>query len=112
MTKEPTLFDLDEIQAKTYHNTTNLAGKKLTRAESKQRGLKTAIENFFKQHPGYAYTCEDVHKTMNLPGVPIWSVRARISDLKKEGKLVKYPVRTLGSYGAEIGYYKLAEKSL
>lgn len=100
-----TLF---EIPPKTYHNTILLEGEELKTQKKKANGLASAILDFFQRHPGYMYNAEMVWKSINLPNVPLWSVRARISDLTKAGKLIRLKQeRTLGSFGHTITFYTL-----
>lgn len=113
MNTQMSLFELMTAPvspAKAYHNTVGLSGDSLLKHQTKAKGLATAILDFFERHPGEMFTAETTHASLHLPAVPLWSVRARISDLTKAGKLQRMKQeKTLGSYGHPISYYSLRQ---
>ena len=97
-----------------YFNTTQKKGFQLLKANERTDSIKSRLLILFKAfatdttHPGL--TGSDAHKLhMREFGSksPIWSVRARLTTLVNEGKLIKTSKKKIGPQGEPEHYYKL-----
>lgn len=74
---------------KIYHNTTNLVDDELVQATEKAVFLKDRVMEVFKEFPEDKTPFEVTEKLFQMGyNHPVWSVRARMTDLRKAGKLV------------------------
>ena len=83
-----------------YYNTNKLEGEDLTEAQEKALGLKNIILGVFEEHPE-PKTPFQVAVLLIKRGYkyPITSIRARMTKLRKEEKLVMSPkAETRGEY--------------
>lgn len=101
---EPTLFDVSQrIPDKAlerYHNTTKLEGSELKQREVKTKTQNWLILEYFRSHSYETFTPSELFKRMDLPGVPLTSIRRGISDLTEMDYLIKTDVKRPGMYGA------------
>jgi hypothetical protein len=94
----------------SYHNTNNEHGAVLQRSEQKAQTQEEIILAFFMRNAGKAYTPEEVHRAVNLPMVPITSIRRAISNLTNRGHLVKTQEQRTGAYGKMIACWRLVSQ--
>jgi hypothetical protein len=100
-------------QLEFYYNTTSIEGEQLKQRRIRAGSQNDAILSYFKRNPGYIYSPDEIHKVMNLPLVPITSIRRAMSDLSNpklfngNPPLEKTNVKKLGSYGAEVYCWRL-----
>ena len=92
----------------TYHNTIPLEGHKLVKAQAKAETQKLTIKNFFQQNPG-RWTPFEVHRILKL-SCPITSVRRAISDLTKDGVLIKTDYKKPEQYGTPNNTWTLSDR--
>lgn len=88
----------------SYHNTTSLFGQELYAATEVARFQDDLVLAFMKERAGYSFTPCDVWGAMIRlkrinKNVPVTSIRRSISDLVKEGKLVKLAAMRKGAFG-------------
>ena len=93
----------------TYHNTTNLTGEELKRAERKALSQKQKVLQFFKDNPNGSYTPFEVQSRVN-PIWPITSVRRAMSDLTPVD-LIRTDKKKEGLYGAKNYCWRLREET-
>jgi hypothetical protein len=98
-----------------YFNTTQKKGFQKLIADERTNAIKDRVKIFFKvfgadpTHPGL--TCSQVHtlhKSEFGSKSPIWSVRARVSELAKDGFIYRTSKKRIGPEGDTEFYYKLA----
>ena len=93
----------------TYHNTTDLKGKDLVaaieKAESQDRWIYHLFGIYNELSPSQAY--------LKYPTpTPITSIRRSITNLTKNGNLVKTDQKVMGMYGRPEYVWKLAGNQL
>lgn len=97
-----------------YFNTTQKKGFQKLIADQRTNAIKDRVKIFFKlfgadpTHPGL--TCSQVHQMHKVhfgSKSPIWSVRARVSELSKEGIIERTDKKRIGPEGDSEFYYKL-----
>lgn len=88
----------------SFHNTTNLVGQHLARAESKAQTQEDVVLAVFDASRSGMLTPEDVLPHMPQ-GTPLTSVRRAISNLTERGLLRKTSQMREGKYGATIHYW-------
>jgi len=89
----------------SYFNTTN-EEKDLKKYQRKAKSQDEVILEFFKLHPYTVYSPDYIMDELGLE-CPITSVRRSISNLTKQGKLVKTDRKVLGKYGRLTNTWKL-----
>lgn len=89
------------MQARSYHNTTDLAGDELADATTAAATQEDLILTFYERNRGGLFTPSQVldHLFFALRGAPITSVRRAISNLTRRGLLVKTETKREGRYG-------------
>ena len=82
-----------------FYNTINLYGSDLFRANDKARKQEDVVLELFKSSKGL--TPFEVDEKLRQMGriYPITSIRRSITNLTKEGKLVKTAIKRVGDYG-------------
>ena len=93
-----------------YYNTTQETGEALAKKRVKAKTQTEKVLEFFELFPEDSYTPFQVHNIMQSKS-PVTSTRRSISDLTKEGKLVKCTEKRLGEYGAMNYTWRLAFKT-
>jgi hypothetical protein len=82
----------------TYYNTIRQAGAELQECRQRAGRQKDLILEFFKERPGRSYTPAEVRAHIG-GGAPLTSIRARMTELTIDCKLIKTAERRLGQYG-------------
>ena len=87
-----------------YYNTTNQGGKQLKLNWDKAINQKQKVLGVFQAMPTASYCADDVlsalkHLEAIDPNTPITSIRRAISDLTKDGYLVKTDRKVMGNWG-------------
>ena len=90
-----------------YFNTTNEKNN-LEKYQRKAKSQDDIIINFFKLHPDKAISPDYVLDELGL-NCPITSVRRSISNLTKQGKLIKTERKVMGNYGRLTNTWKYAK---
>ena len=93
-----------------YHNTTGLTGDALARQTVKTGTQNWLILQFFREHADWEWTPSEVWQRLNLPGVPLTSIRRGITDLtdpRNGGYLVKTAAMRDGLYGKPEGCWRV-----
>lgn len=93
-----------------YHNTTGLTGDTLARQTVKTGTQNWRILQFFREHADWEWTPSEVWQRLNLPGVPLTSIRRGITDLtdpRNGGYLVKTACMRDGLYGKPEGCWRV-----
>jgi hypothetical protein len=72
-----------------FHDTIPLPVEELEKHRKKAVRQKDIILHFFRQHPDRNFTPHEVHANIEGDFMLITSVRRSITDLTKEGKLIK-----------------------
>ncbi len=98
-----------------YHNTTNVSGDQLARyqdkALSQDQRLLAYFELVYNSGGGYLLLTPSVAKALVFGDkIPITSVRRALSNLTREGDLVKTGKRAKGPYGRPEFCWSLAPK--
>jgi hypothetical protein len=85
-----------------FHDTVPLPDEQLPEARENAVKQKEIVLNFFKWHPDNNYTPYEVFDQINESMMLLTSARRSITDLTKEGKLIKcdYSESRKGQYGA------------
>ena len=93
-------------EPQSHHNTTNLKGAALAKAESKAKSQEKAILELLIG--GGKYTASEVWGLIYEPtATPLTSVRRALTNLMNKGKLIKTDEKKIGYYGSPEHYYKL-----
>jgi|SRR5580698_2987621 hypothetical protein len=88
----------------SYHNTNNLAGAELHKADQCAKGQESDILAFFRARPGMYLTPEDASAALSAR-TPLTSVRRAISNLTEKGYLRKTTAMRKGKYGKAIHHW-------
>jgi hypothetical protein len=90
-----------------YFNTTNET-KNLKKYQKKAQSQDDIILEFFILHKDTVFSPDYVLEKMDLK-CPITSVRRSISNLTKQGKLIKTERKVMGNYGRLTNTWKYAK---
>lgn len=90
----------------SYYNTTRVSGGQLDLYESKAKSQEIDVLRFFQKHPTGAFSPEDVGRAV-MPRAPRTSVGRALTNLTKEGYLIKTDRKVIGSYGRPIYLWEL-----
>ncbi len=83
-----------------YYNTTNETGETLALSNKKAKFQDEIILDFFIKNKNFAYTPEEVHRSVfGFKDVPLTSTRRAISNLTEAGHLLKTETKRIGMYG-------------
>ena len=109
--KQLNLFDtlaeiIRPVTLDRYHNTTHLSGEALTKQTVKTGTQNWRILQWFRSNPG-EWTPSEVWQRLNLPGVPLTSIRRGITDLTELGYLEKTFAMRGGLYGKPEGCWRV-----
>jgi len=86
--------------SKGYYNTNSLSGEDLLDADNTAMKQEDRIFEFFKANNDLLMTPSEVGKELfRYTGVPLTSVRRAMSNLTKQGKLIKTEETKDGLYG-------------
>ena len=100
---------VEEHEQPSHHNTTNLKGAALDKAESKAKSQEKEILELFNGHSD-TWTASEIWAKYYDMEVLLTSVRRALSNLanpKKYDKLIKTNEKKIGYYGSPEHYYKL-----
>jgi hypothetical protein len=86
-----------------FYNTVSLTGEKLKKAERLVESQSSKILNFLKLHPDKKFTKCEVKKNLVMMGeikenTHESTISARLTDLSKDGKVIKLPEMREGFY--------------
>lgn len=81
----------------SFYNSTNATQPELNRYRQAAINQETRILVFFQSHRGILYTPTQINQLM--PQAPITSIRRALSNLTKDGWLVKTSTKRQGEYG-------------
>ena len=81
-----------------FYNTIAEQGETLIASEKKAKFQGEQILRYFKSLPEEEFTPCEVHENLHLRG-PLTSTRRAISNLTKEGLLIKTANKNMGLYG-------------
>ena len=112
--KQLNLFDtlaeiIRPVTLDRYYNTTHLSGETLAKQQVKTGTQNWRILQWFRSNPG-EWTPSEVWRMMNLPGVPLTSIRRAITDLtdpRNGGYLVRTETMRQGLYGKPEGCWRV-----
>ena len=91
----------------TYHNTTNISGRELLKAEHKTISLEKKVLQFFRANPTKDFTPFEVWTALNVSN-PVTSVRRAMTNLTLYDKeLTQLDKRRPGAYGSGNYCWKL-----
>ena len=85
-----------------YHDTTDVKGKALDHYEDKATTQGQKVLFFMRAFPGFAFSPEDVHNVLFGPTVPLTSTRRAMSNLTRDGLIVKTAEQVIGQYGRPV----------
>ena len=99
----------------SYHNTTNESGTTLKNNVAKAKSQEEEILEFFK----YVNYFNEFNSTpselqmlnLKLKKYPITSIRRALTNLTKQGKLIKTDEKRIGMYGRSEYVWKLNENN-
>jgi hypothetical protein len=99
-----------------FHDTVPIEEEHIPEARRKAKTQKDIILSIFKEWPKYHWTPYDMAKAMDAYDIPILitSIRRSITDLTKEGRLIKcdYSNRKEGKYGTTNRTWRYREDYL
>ena len=93
-----------------YYNTTNLNGDNLKQEVSNTRTQEEKILRFYTLYDKIAITPDFVWQQLFYEKIPITSVRRGITNLTKQGKLIKTEETGVGFYGKKVCKWTLNKK--
>lgn len=96
------------INTMSYYNTTKLEGDQLEIKMQKARSQKDIVLTIFETQPVIEYTPFDILRMWPGRKPPITSIRRCITDLTKEGYIMKTDILRKGLYGDVNHTWKLA----
>lgn len=105
MNNQPGLFDKPQP---SFHNSIDLKGKELIKAESKAKTQEEIILKLFTDNPHVDFTASDVHLRLGQQML-LTSIRRSISNLVESNHLEKTENKRLGLYGQMNYAYKLRD---
>lgn len=99
----------------SFHNTINLTHEALECANAKASSQEEVVLQFFKDNRGMKFTPCEVHRALTGNGkldarTLLTSVRRAISDLTRDGKIVKTTQKKLGAFGMANYTWMLVEE--
>jgi len=93
-----------------FYNTTGENKSVVEKTEASNSKQENLILSLFINHPFEEYTPFEVSKYLNLPNVPITSVRRAITNLTQKGFLFKTENKKQGDYGKINFCWRLAKR--
>ena len=90
-----------------YHNTNRETGDTLTRSRLQACSQEHAILSLFIRRPAQCLSPDDVSRILFADKVPITSVRRAITELTKDGVLIKTRHMKTGRYGKQTHTWML-----
>ncbi len=99
-------FDTIARHTQAYYNTNKEQGEVLHKSIKKAATQEVNVLDLFTRHPSSYFCADDVLALLDL-NCPITSVRRCLTNLSKQGKLVKTDKLKEGKYGKMTHCYKL-----
>tara|TARA_S200002703_G_C3702844_1_gene215870 strand:- start:218 stop:502 length:285 start_codon:yes stop_codon:yes gene_type:complete len=93
-----------------YYNTTNLNGDNLKQEVSNTRTQEEKILRFYTHYNEIPIAPDFVWEELFKKRIPITSVRRGITNLTKQGKLIKTEETGIGFYGKKVCKWALNKK--
>tara|TARA_Y100001938_G_C8030360_1_gene400298 strand:+ start:400 stop:690 length:291 start_codon:yes stop_codon:yes gene_type:complete len=93
-----------------YYNTNNETGHTLNSSRNQAKSQEELIYSLFERNQNAYITPFEIHDLLETLS-PITSIRRAISNLTKDGKLVKTDKMKEGPYGKKIHCWKFREES-
>lgn len=90
----------------TYYNTNDMNGEPLRKARGQTVRQEDAVLEYFRKHPDLLLTPEDIQRRVLSPA-PLTSARRAITNLTKEGALLKTTAQRKGKYGKPVYCWRL-----
>ena len=94
-----------------FHNTIGAKGEELRRREAITTTQEERVLAFFVQNPGLKATPFEVHERV-IPEAPVTSIRRAITNLTRQGKLIKLKARREERLGAPNALWMLSLDAL
>ena len=91
-----------------YYNTNRLSGDELGSAISAAQSQQDMILAHFRNHPFKKFAPHEVLNILFNERTPITSIRRAITNLEKDGHLIKTNHRIKGEYGAPVHTWRLS----
>lgn len=85
-----------------YHDSANIIGPAIDRYEYQALSQDQQVLKFMRSCPGVAFSPEDVHNVLFGPTVPLTSTRRAMSNLTRDGLIVKTTEQVIGQYGRPV----------
>ena len=89
----------ENYQPDLFHNTLPLRSEEYAAAESAAISQQERVLAVFSNHPASEFTPFEVQILAQMQHCPITSVRRSISNLERDGKLIKTGTMRMGLYG-------------
>jgi len=93
----------------SFHNTIDASGQTLIDFEQKAQTQEDVILDLFKQYDKTDLTPDEVLLLCKFENTPITSIRRAITNLTKQGKLIKTNIQRKGQYGKLTFAWKIAK---
>jgi hypothetical protein len=91
-----------------FYNTNNTTGDALIEEQNNTLTQSAIVTKLYEEAAQVEYTACEIHKMYpNHDMVPLTSIRRAISDLEREGILVKTDITRIGIYGKHVHTWKL-----
>ncbi len=85
-----------------YHDSTNIIGPAIDRYKYIALSQDQQVLKFMRSCPGFTFSAEDVHNVLFGPNVPLTSTRRAMSNLTRDGLIVKTADQVIGQYGRPV----------
>ena len=95
------------MQTNSFHNTIEADGQVLIDFEAKAKTQEDVIFDLFNQYNKTDITPDEVLLLCKFENTPITSIRRAITNLTKQGKLIKTNIQRKGQYGKLTYAWKL-----
>lgn len=96
----------------SFHNTIDASGQQLIDFEQKAQTKEYLILDCFKQYNKIDLTPDEVLDLCRFENTPITSIRRAITNLTKQGKLIKTNNQRKGRYGKMTYAWKINSNSI
>lgn len=96
----------------SFYNTIEASGQQLIDFEQKAQTQEELILSCFKQYNKTDVTPDEVQDLLRLFNTPITSIRRAITNLTKQGKLIKTTNQRKGRYGKMTYAWKINSNSI
>lgn len=93
----------------SFHNTIEATGQTLIDFEQKAQTQEDIIFDLFKSYDKKDLTPDEVLLLCKFENTPITSIRRAITNLTKQGKLIKTNIQRKGNYGKLTYAWKLSK---